>query len=183
MPPVLGWAAIRGDVGPEALILCLIIFLWTPPHFWALSLNRAEEYARAGIPMLPVVAGRTATKRHIFFYTVLLVPISLLPWAVGFAGIIYGATVVICGAALLALALVLIKSRKSEQRAAHRLFAFSISYLFLLFAALLVDHSSNQHLQSHPRIIRLGAHFGPNELLAKRMKFVNLLFSAKKGEL
>ena len=88
-PPVIGWVATTGRIGVEPLILFLIIFLWTPPHFWALSLNRAEEYARAGVPMLPVVAGRTATTRQILIYSVLLGPISLLPWVLGFTGAIY----------------------------------------------------------------------------------------------
>src|ERR1700691_2577633 len=105
LPPVIGWAAAPGDIGLEPLILFLIIFLWTPPHFWALSLNRAEEYARAGIPMLPVVAGRAATKRQIVVYSALLVPVSLLPWALGFAGSIYGATAAVGGALLIGLAL------------------------------------------------------------------------------
>src|ERR1700720_946299 len=91
LPPVIGWVAVTGNVGPEPLLLFLIIFLFTPPHFWALSLNLAGEYARAGVPMLPVVAGRAETKRQILFYSVLLVPISLIPWVLGFAGSIYGA--------------------------------------------------------------------------------------------
>ena len=143
LPPVIGWAAATGDVGLEPLILFLIIFLWTPPHFWALSLNRADEYARAGVPMLPVVAGRVTTTRLILFYSIALVPISLLPWVLGFAGIIYGATAFISGAVLVSLAVQLSRSRGAERRPAHRLFAFSISYLFVLFAALLVDHSAS----------------------------------------
>ncbi len=103
LPPVIGWAAATGGIGIEPAILFLIIFLWTPPHFWALSLNRTDEYARAGIPMLPVVAGRAKTTRHILIYSTLLFPISLLPLALGFAGAIYGATAVICGAAFIAL--------------------------------------------------------------------------------
>src|SRR5437867_244704 len=98
LPPVIGWVAAAGNVGLEPLILFLIIFLWTPPHFWALSLNLAGEYARAGVPMLPVVAGRAATTRQILIYGALLVPISLLPWALGFAGTIYGAVAAVCGA-------------------------------------------------------------------------------------
>ena len=114
LPPVIGWAAATGDIGLEPLVLFLIIFLWTPPHFWALSLNRADEYARAGVPMLPVVAGRAATTRQILIYSVLLVPISLLPWALGFAGAIYGAAAAICGALLVALALQLRRSRRGR---------------------------------------------------------------------
>jgi protoheme IX farnesyltransferase len=140
LPPVIGWAAATGEIGIEPLILFLIIFLWTPPHFWTLSLNRAEEYARAGVPMLPVVAGRAATTRQILVYSILLLPISLLPWALGFAGAIYGATAVAGGAIFIVLASHLVRN-PTDRRAAHRLFVFSISYLFLLFAALLADHS------------------------------------------
>jgi protoheme IX farnesyltransferase len=144
LPPVIGWAAATGDIGIEPLILFLIIFLWTPPHFWALSLNRSDEYARAGIPMLPVVAGRAATTRQILIYSALLVPISLLPWALGFAGPIVGVTAFVSGAILVGLAFQLSRSRETDRRAAHRLFVFSISYLFVLFAALLADHSSDR---------------------------------------
>jgi protoheme IX farnesyltransferase len=184
LPPVIGWTAATGTIGIESFVLFMIIFLWTPPHFWALSLNRAEEYAKAGIPMLPVVAGRAATKRHILIYTVLLVPISLLPWATGFAGSIYGAIAAVCGAIFVALALMLIASRNTEQRAAYRLFAFSIFYLFLLFAALLVDHLSDQYsLQLRPSLIRLGAEFGPKELQTHRIQALDLSQSVGKGDL
>jgi protoheme IX farnesyltransferase len=142
LPPVIGWAAAAGEVGPEPLILFLIIFLWTPLHFWALSLNQADEYARAGIPMLPVVAGRAATTRQILAYGAALVPASMLPWALGFSGILYGATALISGTILVGLAFQLSRSRQADRHTAHRLFAFSISYLFVLFAALLVDHVS-----------------------------------------
>ena len=138
-PPVIGWVAASGGFGVEPLILFLIIFLWTPPHFWALSLNRAGEYSRAGIPMLPVVAGTAATKRQILIYCVLLVPISILPWALGFAGAIYGATAGMSGATIILLAIQLYRSDGTEKRPAPRLFAFSILYLFVLFAALLAD--------------------------------------------
>jgi heme o synthase len=144
LPPLIGWAAATGDIGPEPVILFLIIFLWTPPHFWALALNRSDDYARAGIPMLPVVAGRAATARQILVYSVLLAAISLLPWALGFAGLIYGAIAITCDALLIALALRLHRGKGSDRQAANRLFAFSILYLFLLFAALLADHSGNR---------------------------------------
>ena len=144
LPPVIGWAAATGEIGLEPLVLFLIIFLWTPPHFWALSLNRSDEYARAGVPMLPVVAGRAATTRQILIYSALLVPISVLPWGLGFAGTIYGATAVVCGAILIVLALQLRRSSKADRRAAHRLFVFSIFYLFVLFAALLTDSGHNR---------------------------------------
>jgi len=139
LPPAIGWAAATGEIGLEPIILFLIVFLWTPPHFWALALNRSDEYARAGIPMLPVVAGRTATTRQILIYSVLLIPISVLPSVLGFAGAIYGATAVICGAVFVALAWRLHRSTATDRAAANRLFAFSIFYLFALFAALLAS--------------------------------------------
>jgi protoheme IX farnesyltransferase len=142
LPPVIGWAAATGDVGLEPLALFLIIFLWTPPHFWALALNRTDDYARAGVPMLPVVAGKATTTRQILIYSGLLVLASELPWMLGFAGAIYGVIVAICGALFLLLAYLLNRSIETYRRAAHRLFVFSIVYLFALFAALLVDHGS-----------------------------------------
>src|SRR5713101_2326764 len=143
LPPVIGWAAATGEIGLEPLVLFLIIFLWTPPHFWALALNRTDDYARAGIPMLPVVAGRAATTRQILMYSALLVPVSLLPWAFGFAGLIYGATALALGAILIAFALRLRQGKEPDRQTAHRLFAFSIFYLFALFAALLADNTGN----------------------------------------
>jgi protoheme IX farnesyltransferase len=137
LPPVIGWAAASGEIGIEPLILFLIVFLWTPPHFWALSLNRADEYARAGVPMLPVVAGRAMTTRQIVIYSILLFPISLLPWALEFASAIYGATAAISGATFIALTLKLVRSNAADRAPAHHVFAFSILYLFVLFAALL----------------------------------------------
>jgi len=142
LPPVVGWAAATGDVGLEPLTLFLIIFLWTPPHFWALALNRTDDYARAGVPMLPVVAGRAATTRQILIYSSLLVLASELPWVLGFAGTVYGVIAAICGALFLLLAGQLNSSIEADRRAAHRLFVFSIFYLFVLFAALLIDHGS-----------------------------------------
>jgi protoheme IX farnesyltransferase len=139
LPPVIGWAAATGRVDLEPLILFLIVFLWTPPHFWALALNRADEYARAGVPMLPVVAGRTATIRQILVYSILLAPISLLPWALGLAGASYGAAALIGGTLFIGLALQLRRAGAFYRRAAQRLFGFSIVYLFVLFAALLAD--------------------------------------------
>jgi protoheme IX farnesyltransferase len=146
LPPVIGWTAVTGDIAPEPLILFAIIFLWTPPHFWALSLNRTDEYTRAGVPMLPVVAGRTATSRHILAYSVALVPVSMLPWVLGFAGIIYGGTAFVGGAIFVVLAFQLSRSQQGDRRSAHRLFAFSILYLFVLFAALLADHGGAQSM-------------------------------------
>jgi protoheme IX farnesyltransferase len=142
LPPVIGWAAATGDLGLEPLTLFLIIFLWTPPHFWALALNRTDDYARAGVPMLPVVAGKAATTRQILIYSGLLALASELPWMLGFAGVIYGVIVGICGALFLLFALQLNRSTGADRRAPHRLFVFSIFYLFVLFAALLIDHGS-----------------------------------------
>jgi heme o synthase len=144
LPPVIGWAAAAGRIGLEPLILFLIIFLWTPPHFWALSLNRADEYGRAGVPMLPVVAGRAATTRQILIYSVVLLPISLLPWGFGFAGPIYGLAAAVCGVILVGLAWQLDRSRHADRGAAHRLFGFSILYLFVLFAALLAGSGNDR---------------------------------------
>src|SRR5215469_1060623 len=144
LPPVIGWAAATGQIEVEPLALFLIIFLWTPPHFWALALNRTDDFARAGVPMLPVVAGPAATTRQILVYSVLLVPASELPWALGFVGVIYGAVATVCGALFLLLAYRLNKSG-TDRRAAHGLFLFSISYLFVLFAALLIDHGGGSN--------------------------------------
>jgi protoheme IX farnesyltransferase len=142
LPPVIGWAAATGQTGLEPLALFLIIFLWTPPHFWALALNRTDDYARAGVPMLPIVAGRAATTRQILIYSSLLVVASELPRGLGFAGAMYGVIAAICGALFLLLAYRLTKSG-ADRHAAHRLFLFSISYLFMLFATLLVDHGGS----------------------------------------
>jgi heme o synthase len=143
LPPVIGWAAATGNVGLEPFALFLIIFLWTPPHFWALALNRIDDYARAGVPMLPVVAGRAATTRQILIYSVLA---SALPWVLGLGGTVYGAIAVICGSLFLLLAHRLNRSTWADRRGAQRLFLFSILYLFLLFATLLTDHGSGSLL-------------------------------------
>lgn len=140
LPPVIGWAAGTGEVGLEPLTLFLIIFLWTPPHFWALALNRTDDYARASVPMLPVVAGRAATTRQILIYSGLLALASELPWILGFAGAMYGTIAAICGALFVLLAVQLSRSTGADRRAAQRLFLFSIVYLFVLFATLLIDH-------------------------------------------
>jgi protoheme IX farnesyltransferase len=144
LPPAIGWTAATGEITLEPFVLFLIIFVWTPPHFWALSLNRADEYARAGLPMLPVVAGRIATTRQILIYSVLLLPISLLPCALGFGSLLFGTIAVSCGAIFVALAFRLHRSKGADRRAAQRLFAFSIFYLFVLFAALLLSNLGNR---------------------------------------
>lgn len=138
MPPVLGWAAMRGEVGPEALMLCLIIFLWTPPHFWALALYRTEDYRRAGLPMLPVTHGAEFTRLQVLLYTVVLFAATLLPYVYGMSGPLYLAAAVVLGAVFIAYAWQLM--RTYSDALARKTFRFSILHLSLLFAALLVDH-------------------------------------------
>jgi protoheme IX farnesyltransferase len=138
LPPVIGWAAATGGVGGEPLVLFLIVFLWTPPHFWALSLYRAGDYARAGVPMLPVVAGAGETRRQILRYTLALTPVGLAPWLLGYAGPVYGIVAVLAGIAMIALA-VRVRAERHGHVASKQMFSFSILYLFLLFAMLLVD--------------------------------------------
>ena len=138
-PPMIGWAAVTGTVGLESIALFLIIFMWTPPHFWSLSLYREGDYAKAGIPMLPVVAGAAETRRQILIYAVLLAPLSLAPALLGAAGMLYGAV-----AFGLSLIFVLYALRVRFDRtlaSARRMFGFSILYLFLVFAALIVDRA------------------------------------------
>jgi protoheme IX farnesyltransferase len=140
-PPMIGWAAATGTIGVESVLLFLIIFFWTPPHFWALSLWRAEEYARAGIPMLPVVAGHAETRRQILLYSIVLAPIGASPWLFGYSGLPYGATALVAGAAMIGLAfrIVALGDQKEGVHAAKRMFGVSIMYLFVLFAVLLID--------------------------------------------
>ena len=138
MPPVLGWAALRGEVGPEALMLCLIIFLWTPPHFWALALYRVEDYAKAGLPMLPVTHGNAFTRLHVLLYTLVLLAGTLLPFIYGMSGWLYLASALTLGILFLIYAFRL--WRRYSDTLARKTFRFSIIYLMLLFAALLVDH-------------------------------------------
>ncbi len=136
-PPMIGWAAATGGIGIESIALFLIIFFWTPPHFWALSLFRAGEYARAGVPMLPVVAGPKETRRQIVIYSLVLLPVALMPWVLGYAGMVYGAAAFALGGLFAGLALRL-KVCASEA-AAKMLFGYSVLYLFLIFAVLLID--------------------------------------------
>jgi len=138
MPPVLGWCAITGQVSVDALLLFLIIFAWTPPHFWSLALYRRQEYARAGVPMLPVTHGELFTRRHILLYTILLSTICLLPFASGMSGWIYLLGAVALNGVFLAYALRLYVDYSDQL--AQRTFRYSITYLFLLFAVLLADH-------------------------------------------
>ncbi len=138
MPPGLGWAAGTGEVAPEALLLFLIIFAWTPPHFWALALYRTEEYAKAGLPMLPVTHGNKYTRLQVLLYTVILFACTMLPFAYGMSGWIYLAAAVALGASFLGYAIKLYIAYSDAL--AKRTFRFSIIYLSALFAALLVDH-------------------------------------------
>ena len=138
MPPVLGWAAIRGEVGPEALIMCLIIFLWTPPHFWALALYRVEDYRKSGLPMLPVTHGSEFTRLQVLLYTLVLFAGSLLPFVSGMSGWIYLVAAVLLNAVFIGYAWKL--WRHYSDALARKTFRYSILYLSLLFAALLLDH-------------------------------------------
>jgi heme o synthase len=141
LPPVVAWAAATGSLSVEPLLLFLIIFFWTPPHFWALALFRSDDYARAGVPMLPVVAGPDATRLQILLYTIVLVAVAAAPWPLGYFDAAYGVTSLILGAGMLALAVNVYRRRaKAESlRATRKLFAFSIFYLFALFATLLLE--------------------------------------------
>jgi protoheme IX farnesyltransferase len=141
LPPVVAWVAATGSISVEPVLLFLIIFFWTPPHFWALALFRSDDYARAGIPMLPVVAGPDQTRLQILLYTIVLVAVAAAPWPLGYFDAVYGVTSLILGAGMLALAVNVFVSREKSAslRATRKLFAFSILYLFALFATLLVE--------------------------------------------
>jgi protoheme IX farnesyltransferase len=148
-PPVIGWAAVTGDVSVLPVLLFAIVFFWTPPHFWALSLYASGDYARAGVPMLPVVAGARATRRHVVAYTVVLVLVSLLPWALGYVGPVYAASAAALGAVFLAAAGRVMWDEQdntgqslTKDRPARWAFRYSLLYLFLLFLALAVDHAA-----------------------------------------
>jgi len=138
-PPMIGWAAVTGSLSFEPVLLFLIIFFWTPPHFWALALYRTEDYARARIPMLPVVSGDASTRRQIMLYTLILVPLGVAPWALGYTGALYGVTAIVTGAIMVVLGWQVFRESRPAERASRNLFAFSILYLFLLFAVLLVE--------------------------------------------
>jgi heme o synthase len=138
-PPMIGWAAVTGHVTLAPIALFLLIFMWTPPHFWALALFRAGDYAKAGVPMLPVVAGARATKIQMLVYTLILFPVALAPWALGVAGHLYGLAAAILGGLFILAAVGVMLDR--TDRSARRMFAFSILYLFLLFALIIVDRA------------------------------------------
>ena len=138
MPPVLGWAAVTGEVSTEAMLLFLIIFAWTPPHFWSLALYRTEEYAKAGVPMLPVTHGQAYTRLQVLLYTIILCAASLLPYVIRMSGLLYLAAALILGGVFLVYAVRIY--RAYSDALAQATFRYSILYLALLFAALLVDH-------------------------------------------
>jgi len=151
LPPMIGWAAVTGSLALEPVLLFLIIFFWTPPHFWALSLYRTDDYARAGVPMLPVVAGASETRRQILLYTLVLAPLGVAPWLLGYAGPLYGIVAVVAGGMMIALAW-RVRAQARGDAASKKLFGFSILYLFVLFAMLLVDRAVGS---------LLGSAFGP----------------------
>ena len=138
-PPILGWTAVTNEIESGALLLFLIIFVWTPPHFWALAVARRDEYAKVDIPMLPVTHGEQYTRLHILLYTILLVIVTILPYLIGMSGLIYLATAIVLGARFLYFA-ARMHRRADEVELPMRTFRFSINYLTVLFAALLVDH-------------------------------------------
>ncbi len=138
-PPVLGWTAVTGSVDPHALLLFLIIFAWTPPHFWALAIARRDDYARAGIPMLPVAYGIEFTRLHILLYTIILVIVTLLPYLTGMTGLIYLSAAVVLGAGFIRHAIAL-RRDGAPADLPMKVFRYSINYLMVLFGALLVDH-------------------------------------------
>jgi protoheme IX farnesyltransferase len=138
MPPVLGWAAVTGEVTTDAMLLFLIIFAWTPPHFWSLALYRTEDYARAGVPMLPVTHGRDYTRLQVLLYTLILFAVSLLPYVVRMSGLLYFCAALALGGVFIAYALRIYVAYTDSL--AQKTFRYSIAYLAFLFAALLVDH-------------------------------------------
>ncbi len=141
LPPVVAWVAATGSISVEPVLLFLIIFFWTPPHFWALALFRSDDYARAGVPMLPVVAGPDQTRLQILLYTIVLVAVAAAPWPLGYFDAVYGVTSLVLGAGMLALAanVFVSRERSASLRATRKLFGFSIVYLFALFATLLIE--------------------------------------------
>lgn len=143
-PPMIGWAAVTGSISLESIVLFLIIFVWTPPHFWALALNRTGDYRRAGVPMLPITAGADSTRRHILGYSLLLAPVGLIPAFIGLGGTLYAVTATIAGIIFVGLAwrVYVRRDGREAEQAARQLFSFSILYLFVLYAVLLVEKIS-----------------------------------------
>ncbi|MBZ9674158.1 heme o synthase [Mesorhizobium sp. ES1-1] len=141
IPPVIGWAAVTGSVSFESIVLFLIIFLWTPPHFWALALFKSDDYGRAGIPMMPNVAGQASTRRQIFAYALVLAPVGVLPWLLGYTTPIYGVASILLGAGFVWYAWKVLRMADDDRvmKPAKALFAYSLLYLFAIFAAYLTD--------------------------------------------
>ena len=141
LPPVVAWVAATGSISVEPLLLFLIIFFWTPPHFWALALFRSDDYARAGVPMLPVVAGPDATRLQILLYTIVLVAVAVVPWPLGYFDAVYGVASLVLGAGMMVCAIDVYRRRERAEslRATRKMFAFSILYLFALFSTLLIE--------------------------------------------
>ncbi len=146
-PPIIGWVAVTGDVGAMPALLFAIVFLWTPPHFWSLALYACKDYGRAGVPMLPVVAGARHTRLQILLYTLVLTPVSLLPWLLGYAGAVYGLTAAVLGIGFILSAALVWRDRQdadglslTKDAPARAAFRFSLAYLAILFAAVAVDH-------------------------------------------
>jgi protoheme IX farnesyltransferase len=138
-PPMIGWAAVSGDVSLASLVLFAIIFMWTPPHFWALALYRSDDYAKAGVPMLPVVSGEKETRRQILLYTLVLLPLTFAPVVLGLVGLFYLLAASLLGGAFLLCAVRVWRAGPAIERPAKQMFAYSILYLFLLFAAMTLD--------------------------------------------
>ncbi|MCH9808126.1 MAG: heme o synthase [Alphaproteobacteria bacterium] len=149
-PPMVGWAAVTGDVSLESVILFLIIFMWTPPHFWALALYRCRDYERVGVPMLPVVAGPQETRRQIVIYSLLLVPLAVVPWFIGLGGIVYAVTSIVLGGIFLWLAFKVYRTTEGREadKVAKQLFLFSIFYLFALFAVILGEQLATKIIEA-----------------------------------
>ncbi|PPD09227.1 MAG: protoheme IX farnesyltransferase [Methylocystis sp.] len=145
LPPMVGYAAATGEINLASVVLFAIIFMWTPPHFWSLALLRSEDYARAGVPMLPNVAGEDRTRLEILIYAVALAPLGVAPWLLGFASLAYGLVSIGCGIALVAVAALVFRRREGDaaRLAARRMFLFSILYLFLLFLVLVVEQTAH----------------------------------------
>jgi len=154
LPPMIGWAAATGTVSLAPFVLFLIIFVWTPPHFWALALLRTRDYERAGVPMLPVVKGEDATRLQILIYSIILAPLGMVPAIIGLGGTLYAAAASVLGALFVVLALACYREREGEKaaRAAKDLFAYSVLCLFLLFAVLLVEQGFNIPVGALPHI-------------------------------
>jgi protoheme IX farnesyltransferase len=145
LPPVVGYAAATGEVNLASVVLFAIIFIWTPPHFWALALLKKDDYDRAGVPMLPNARGDSRTRLEIVIYSLVLAPLGVAPWLMGFASVYYGVASIVLGALFVAVAVALYRERRpeNERRAAGRLFGYSISYLFLLFLMIVVERSAH----------------------------------------